>query len=165
MRNFIVAGVLGMASTLTASAQFQQQQQQQQFGNPYNGNSMPFMQNYYNRNTQPLSPYLNLLRGGNPAVNYFYGVRPGLMQGAFGSPLAGNMSQLGRQTFFPQVDNLYDLENVGPSDGIRPTGHPIGFNNTLNYYGAGTSGYGMMGQRGNQQRASLQAPRPSTGVR
>ncbi len=37
-----------------------------------------FAPNPYNRQFQPLSPYLNLLRGGNPAVNYFYGVRPGL---------------------------------------------------------------------------------------
>src|SRR5690348_6570512 len=41
-----------------------------------------FMPNYYNRQNQPLSPYLNLLRGGSPGVNYYYGVRPGTTGGA-----------------------------------------------------------------------------------
>jgi hypothetical protein len=120
-----------------------------QFGgqNPYNSGQGQYLQDYYNRNSQPLSPYLNLLRGGNTAVNYFYGVRPGLMQGAFGSPLNGGQGTLGRQTFFPQVDNLYDTENVGKLDGIPPTGHSIGFRNTLNYFGAGSG-------------ASLRPPQP-----
>ena len=68
----------------------------------------PIAPNMYNRAAQPLSPYLNLLRGGNTAVNYFYGVRPGTQPGAFTGmftqPTAGP-----RQTFFPVVDTLADL--------------------------------------------------------
>ena len=48
---------------------------------PYGAGGLPaagVLPNFYNRQYQPLSPYLNLNRGGNPAVNYFYGVRPGL---------------------------------------------------------------------------------------
>lgn len=131
--------------------------------NPYGGGSSPYAPNQYNRNTQPLSPYLNLLRGGNPAVNYFYGVQPGLMNGAFRSPLAGNSQMQGRQTFFPQTDNLYDLENVSPLDGFRATGHPIGFNNTLNYFGSGSS-MGAVGQR-SQQGAAMGRPRSAAGSR
>jgi hypothetical protein len=136
------------------------------FGNPLNsgGGGSPYLQNYYNRNSQPLSPYLNLLRGGNLAANYFYGVRPGLMGGAFGSPFGGgNQGMLGRQTFFPQVDNLYDLEDVGKLDGMPPTGHAMGFNNTLNYFGG--TGYGMMGQRNQQQQRATMAPTRGSGVR
>src|SRR4051794_22228131 len=48
-------------------------------------NQGPYAPNQYNRSTQPLSPYLNLLRGSNPAVNYFYGVRPGTMPNMAGS--------------------------------------------------------------------------------
>jgi hypothetical protein len=106
--------------------------------NPLNGGNAPYAPNYYNRNSQPLSPYLNLLRGGNPAVNYFYGVRPGLMNGAFASPLDNRGGNMNRQTFFPQVDTLTDPENVNPLDGLRPTGHQTGFGNTLNYFGAGS---------------------------
>lgn len=54
-------------------------------------NAASFMPNVYNRQTQPLSPYLNMLRGGNPAVNYFYGVRPGLPNA--GNPLGTMQSQ------------------------------------------------------------------------
>ncbi len=79
MRFLLVVGV-SVASAAGAAAQIN--------GSPYGGGNAPYAPNYYNRNSQPLSPYLNLLRGGNPAVNYFYGVRPGLMNGAVASPLA-----------------------------------------------------------------------------
>lgn len=102
-------------------------------------NSNSYVQNYYNRSSQPLSPYLNLLRGGNQAVNYFYGVRPGTSTGALGSPFTLGMGSQGRQTFFPQIDTLYELEDVKPTDGIQPTGHPFGFNNGMGYFGTANS--------------------------
>src|SRR4051794_10372405 len=43
------------------------------------------MPNIYNPQTQPLSPYLNLFRGSNPATNYYYGVRPGTVGGGGGA--------------------------------------------------------------------------------
>lgn len=112
------------------------------------GNSAPYAPNYYNRNTQPLSPYLNLTRGGNTAVNYFYGVRPGLMNGPFSGigQTANNYGAMGRQTFFPQIDTLYELDADTPKGGIQPTGHPFGFNNTLSYFGQTSS----RGGQGNQ---------------
>ena len=98
-------------------------------------NPSGFAPNMYNRQAQPLSPYLNLLRGGNSAVNYFYGVRPGTQPGAF----TGMFSQAGagpRQTFFPVVDTLADLLDEPPTGGrVPPTGHPVGFGNTLNFFG------------------------------
>jgi hypothetical protein len=135
-RNVLIAITAALAwLPITASAQ-----------PPTGGSYGPYAPNYYNRNTQPLSPYLNLLRGGNPAVNYFYGVRPGLQNGPLASPLSVGAGTQGRQTFFPpQIDTLYELEDTKPSDGIRPTGHPFGFSNNMGYFGAG-AGTG----RGNQ---------------
>ena len=113
-------------------------------------NPSGYAPNMYNRGTQPLSPYLNLLRGGNNAVNYFYGVRPGTTQptpfaGMFG---AGGSGQ--RMTFFPGADYLTELLDE-PRDATRvnPTGHAAGFNNTLNYFGP-TSG--QFFARGAQQQ-------------
>jgi hypothetical protein len=106
---------------------------------PGQGNPNAYAPNMYNREAQPLSPYLNLLRGGNAAVNYYYGVRPGTQPAAFTGMF--NQSAAGpRQTFFPVVDTLADLTD-DPQAGMRvaPTGHPVGFNNTLNYFGP-TSG-------------------------
>lgn len=102
-------------------------------------NPSGYAPNMYNRSGQPLSPYLNLLRGGNNAVNYFYGVRPGTQPGAY----MGMFGQTGagpRMTFFPGADTLADLadEPRDPSK-VAPTGHASSFNNTLNYFG-GTSG-------------------------
>src|SRR5256885_15614959 len=64
------------------------------------GNPSGYAPNMYNRAAQPLSPYLNLLRGGNNAGNYFYGVRPGTQPNAFtGMFGAGGAGQ--REAVFP----------------------------------------------------------------
>ncbi len=97
-------------------------------------NPSGYAPNYYNRATQPLSPYLNLLRGSNTAVNYFYGARPGLPSGGYTGMFQN--PQQPRQTFFPVVDTLSDLlddpQNAGK---IPPSGHPVGFGNTMGYFG------------------------------
>jgi hypothetical protein len=157
MKNCIVVGFLGVllqsVAPSTASAQFPYQ-----YGGggttPYLQNS-PYGQNsYYSPSTQPLSPYLNLLRGGNPAVNYFYGVRPAQNQTSFGAPFLGSTGMYGRQTFFPNVDTLYELDETTPA-GMRPTGHPFGFNNTLGYFGVMGSG---MPRNPNQAATSQKGP-------
>lgn len=108
---------------------------------PPPGGTGAFAPNMYNRSAQPLSPYLNLLRGTNNAVDYFYGVRPGTQPNAFLGLFGGAGSMTGgRQTFFPGADLLTDLlEQPQDATRVRPTGHPAGFNNTLNYFGP-TSG-------------------------
>lgn len=63
----------------------------------------------------PLSPYLNLLRGGDPAINYFYAVRPALMSGV--SPM-GSMSG-GPQQGFSQLRSGF-LPAAG-----NPTQEPV----------------------------------------
>ena len=91
--------------------------------------------NTYNRGNQPLSPYLNMLRGSNSAVNYFYGVRPGTQPNAFAG-MFGTGGGGQRMTFFPGADYLTDLlEEPRDATKVNPTGHPAGFNNTLSYFG------------------------------
>ncbi|HVK10752.1 MAG TPA: hypothetical protein VM597_18435 [Gemmataceae bacterium] len=103
--------------------------------------------NPYSRQTQPLSPYLNLLRGGNSAVNYYYGVRQGTGPGVQG--MMGQPGLAPRQTFFPVVDTLAEFQSE-ESKGLprmAPTGHPVGFNNTMGYFGQGPrAGAAQLGQ-------------------
>ena len=109
--------------------------------------------NPYNRTNQPLSPYLNLLRGGNPAVNYAYGVRPGTTGGGGfgGAPMFSQGAQRG--AFFPQQQfaqqDSPDLPTIGEGYKLPPAGHPVVFNNTLGYFPS------PFGQRGGQARAGL----------
>jgi hypothetical protein len=92
-----------------------------------------FLPNYYNRQTQPLSPYLNLARGGNPAVNYFYGVRPGTTQAMnmnVGPQIPFGYSQL-RGGFIPTASNP-EQEPVSVSADTRipyipSAAHPVVF--------------------------------------
>src|SRR6516162_5296416 len=76
-----------------------------------------------------LSPYLNLLRGGDPAANYFLGTVP-------------EQQRRANAQFFRQ--QLLDLEaKTGPTvaaedvDILGPTlvsGHPTAFNTTAGYF-------------------------------
>lgn len=91
----------------------------------------------FNRNNQPLSPYLNLLRGTNNAVNYYYGVRGGSQPFGF-TGMFNQGTQGVRQTFFPIVDNLSELaDDPNAAQAVSPTGHAVGFQNTLGYFGGG----------------------------
>jgi hypothetical protein len=120
---YLAIGTLALVFTGAARAQF-----------PGMPSANAFAPNMYNRGTQPLSPYLNMLRGGNPAVNYFYGVQPGTQSNAFMGIFGGAGSQ--RLTFFPGADYLTDiLEEPRDATKVQPTGHPAAFNNTLSYFG------------------------------
>ena len=148
----------------------------QNYGYPGGGYGFPgvnpqnAMPNIYNPRTQPLSPYLNLLRGGNSGVNYYYGVRPGTTGGgaAFG---AGGIAPGGfRPTSFPfqyTADDALLLPEPGEGYALPPAGHPVVFNNTLGYFPGGgfgtnqrgrtggfggTGGMGACGAAGGQQR-------------
>jgi hypothetical protein len=76
--------------------------------------------------TPALSPYINLLRGGDPSLNYFGLVRP---QINFQNSLLGVQQQVNTLTG--------DLAGEGEIGVLGPTGHPAAFMNYSHYYGLG----------------------------
>lgn len=116
---------------------------------PYSQPQYPaqnIMPNIYNPQNQPLSPYLNLLRGGNPGVNYFYGVRPGTVGGTgqgIGAPFTASGGN--RALFFPLASNAPDPfvpREIGVGSVLPPAGHQVAFNNTGGYFPSPFGGRG-----------------------
>jgi hypothetical protein len=90
----------------------------------------------------PLSPYLNLLRGGDPAINYFYAVQPAVSAGA--SPLGsmGGGPSLGynqlRSGYLPAAANPTQEPVPVPAAGVAvpslpPSGHPVSYGGITRY--------------------------------
>lgn len=123
-----------------------------------------FMPNIYNPQTQPLSPYLNLLRSGSdPATEYYYRVRPGTLgmggRGAFGAPfLAGGGN---RPLFFPQFAAAGDPTSATGEYVLPPAGHPVVFENTMGYFPSpfGQAGGARSGLAGLGNPAARGTPR------
>lgn len=181
------ACVLGLAAS--AAAQFQNQYGPGGYGGGFPGGyggggyggfpgggyggAPGVMPNIYNPQSQPLSPYLNLFRGANPATNYYYGVRPGTVGGAgrFGGG-APNMAFGGNRTpFFPQLAGAPDplaLPEADPESttALPPAGHPVVYGNTLGYFPSpfGNNGRGGMrnGLSGSGMGSGSGANRPAT---
>src|SRR5262249_30102919 len=90
-------------------------------------------------NTTGLSPYLNLLRGGDISANYFLGVVPEFQRRA-------NYNQL--RTAIQEVDMRAAQAETDVLDLARPlemTGHPTGFGYYSSFYpGLGTGRPGGM---------------------
>jgi hypothetical protein len=89
----------------------------------------------YSRSGPPLSPYLDLTRGGNPAVNYFLGVLPEIdrrktkvEQGTAIFDLERRTDALGAQLQTEEVTQL-------TGGGLPPTGHAAAFTTYGSYYG------------------------------
>ena len=84
-----------------------------------------------------VSPYLNLVRGGNPAVNYYGLVRPQM-----DSQRAVQQLQSGTAIPAPSL----------PMDAMPTSGHPVQFMNFSHYFnnnvGGGLSGRGAGGLSG-----------------
>ncbi len=104
-----------MIIALPAAAQYQP-------GYSPNPAQLNYLPNYYNRATQPLSPYLNLMRGSNPAVNYYFGARPGLP--------TGGVNTFGQappyQPFVGMLGGGFLMHSSWPNDGSSPTYEPGG---------------------------------------
>jgi hypothetical protein len=100
-----------------------------------------FLPNYYNRQTQPLSPYLNLLRGTNPGVNYYYGVRPGLPSG--GQPYPGAVARNGpaASPTYTYVPGLTGQLEPGEGYVLPPAGHTNTYGNYFGTAGSSLPGY------------------------
>jgi hypothetical protein len=93
--------------------------------------------------TQPqtprLSPYLNLLRGGDPAANYFLGVVPERQQRLLNSQVESAIDTLDRRT---GAGAEVVIDDVRPK-ALPPTGHPVRFLNASPYFLGGTSPQGF----------------------
>lgn len=142
--------VTGLASAAPrASAQY----------NPYSpftnggaGNRM--MYNPYSGPT--LSPYLNMLRGGNPAANYYMGVVPDRYQRTFDAQIRNNLFQLDSRAALSA--DLLD-EGLLP---LRVTGHPAFFLNYSPYYNIGVGNRYNPSNMAAQQRGGAATAAPRT---
>ncbi len=76
------------------------------------------------------SPYLELLRGGSPASNYYLGVLPDQRPPIYNSPIPLDVSQVLR----PGIDQYDDLLPVLPE-----TGHQVRYQNYGPYYNLGVA--------------------------
>lgn len=138
---------------------------QAQYMGGYMPNPTPlnYLPNYYNRTTQPLSPYLNLARGGNAATNYYYGVRPGTPAGGvnvFGqAPLYQPFVGANAGGFLPQSAQPNDgtanaFDTGGKAIVLRSPSHAAVFGNTFAGHGSFASVYANRGA--NQPYTGLQ---------
>ncbi len=84
-----------------------------------------------------LSPYLNLLRGGNPAANYYLGVVPEVERRANVVRFTTAIDSLQQQVTGPRVEGT--LDEAPPDGKLTPTGHAVTFMNASPYFGAGYS--------------------------
>lgn len=108
---------------------------------PYNLNLRgPGLVSPYNSSfTRPgpsLSPYLNLLRGGNPAANYYLGVVPEVERRNNAAAFSAGIYDLSRR-----LDLGPDLVGEEPLFPTLPqTGHAVQFFNYGGYFGGGIAG-------------------------
>jgi hypothetical protein len=79
-----------------------------------------------------LSPYLNLLRGGDPAANYYLGTLPEMQRRANAQMFGTEISELDRRTLGATQTTEQLITQPLPG-----SGHPTVFGNTLYYFGGG----------------------------
>jgi hypothetical protein len=100
-----------------------------------------------------LSPYLNLLRGGDPAANYYLGTLPEFQRRANAQLFGSEISELDRRVFGTIPTEEQRLQQALPA-----SGHPTAFGYTGYYFGGSTPanrgqrpgglpGSGLPGQR------------------
>jgi hypothetical protein len=103
----------------------------------------------YGYGTPRLSPYLNLLRGGNTAANYFMGVVPEVERRANAALYGSQIQELARRT-----EGAAEAQDLFPR--LTETGHPAVFANYGTYFGSnlqrplqgGAAGLNRPGQPG-----------------
>ena len=124
MKRLISAALLAivLAGTGTARAQFQP----------------PSAPNYGPGYRPQLSPYLNLIRGGDPAANYYLGTLPEFQRRANAQLFSTEISELDRRLLgnVPTREQLF-------GQALPSTGHVTTFGNTLYYFGANTPSRGQ----------------------
>jgi hypothetical protein len=122
LSGLLVTGVFWLAITGTAQAQYPGSPAQ---GGPFGGGGFG-AGNPYGR--PQLSPYLNLLRGGNPAANYYLGVIPERERRSNAAMFGSAINDLEWRTRYGAGGEL-DL-----GEPITSSGHPTAFLNTGSYY-------------------------------
>jgi hypothetical protein len=103
-----------------------------------------------------LSPYLNLLRGGDPAANYYLGTLPEFERRANAQLFGTEISDLDRRLLGNVLTE--ELRLLQP---IPPTGHATAFGSTLYYFGT-TNPLGSAGQRLGTTQSGQQRNRPGS---
>jgi hypothetical protein len=124
MKHFVLAPLASFAGLLVLAAAPASAQMNYPIGPPaYGPNFSPM-----------LSPYLNLLRGGDPAANYFLGVVPEYQRRinarAFGAAIQSLDQRVENPPATPEELELYTP--------LKSTGHGTAFNTTLNYFNTAT---------------------------
>jgi hypothetical protein len=82
----------------------------------------------------PLSPYLNFLRGGDPAANYFLGVIPEFQRRENAAQFRNQIQ--GLQILTAPLRNPSELLEQDLPRGFIPSGHAAGFNYTGTFFGS-----------------------------
>jgi hypothetical protein len=101
----------------------------------YSGGYTPFQPPVFSPGARPgLSPYLNLLRGGNPAANYYLGVLPELDRRANDVQFRSALLNLDRRVTLNTLAEEGDLLRDRP---LPSTGHAVGFMTYGTYYNLG----------------------------
>ncbi len=136
-----------------------------------------FAPNAFNRGTQPVSPYLNLLNSTNPALSYYYGVRPGT-QGPNGlGPVYGTGApfpqQVGRSLFLPPAapysatPPVRDPTADAPLTSLPSPGGPVGYGNVFGSSRVGVNqarpGFFAGGGGGGGGGSTAATPRTNSG--
>jgi hypothetical protein len=98
----------------------------------------PYGYSQYGYGTPRLSPYLNLLRGGNTAANYFMGVVPEVERRANARLFTNQIQDLERR-----VQGIEEPGELFPR--LSETGHPAVFGNYGSYFGTMNQGRPLAG--------------------
>jgi hypothetical protein len=147
MKPLLFAALAAAAGLLTAGAA------PAQYFNP----ALPGQPLYGPGSRPMLSPYLDLTRGGIPAVNYYLGTIPEIQRRNNAQVFRSAILDLEARTSTGAVPLLTEEEEL-----LRPlpsTGHPTAFGVSAGYFGVGTTASG-----GGLNRAAPTTPaRPPSG--
>jgi hypothetical protein len=95
---------------------------------------LPQAQSFGGNRRPTVSPYLNLARGGSPAVNYYGQVLPQLNQSRQLQGQQLQLQQLHQQSLQPGGAVLGAPVDSAAAAGVSVTGHPVAFWNYGRYY-------------------------------
>jgi hypothetical protein len=97
----------------------------------------PYQRPNYGPGFRPgLSPYLNIARGGNPAVNYYLGTLPEFDRRVNQRVVRSEILDLERREAETAAALSPTADLLNPLPG---TGHPTAFQDTANYFGPTTA--------------------------